>query len=80
MLLDVLHLLHSFIIPELPEDYEDFKTLSNGMFPNVVDTKVMATNLPFKELISDHSLGMMLQGKNVESMVNVHVYVFGLTI
>ena len=57
MLLDVLHLLHSFIHPGLPDDYEEFKSLLHETFPNVVDTKVLATHLPFRELISDHSLG-----------------------
>ena len=65
MLLDVLHLLHSFVIPDLPDDYEDFKCLAHGMFPNLVDTKVMATNLPFKELIPDHSLGKRLEERTI---------------
>ena len=57
MLLDVLHLLHNFFLPGLPDDYDDFKALVAETFPNFVDTKVLATNLPFKELIADHSLG-----------------------
>ena len=57
MLLDVLHLLHTFICPGLPDEYEEFKSLVKETFPNIVDTKVLATNLPFKEYISDHSLG-----------------------
>ena len=57
MLQDLLHLVHHFVYPGLPEDYDDFKELLHGKFPNIVDTKVMALQLPFRELIADNALG-----------------------
>ncbi|ESO93334.1 hypothetical protein LOTGIDRAFT_216162, partial [Lottia gigantea] len=50
MLLDVLHTIDQFHFP-LPDEYEDFKSMVKCIFPKLVDTKLMAQNHPFKDLI-----------------------------
>ncbi|XP_017283730.1 poly(A)-specific ribonuclease PARN isoform X2 [Kryptolebias marmoratus] len=55
MLLDVMHTIHQFYCP-LPEDLQDFKDVTMCVFPRLLDTKLMASTQPFKELISNTSL------------------------
>ncbi|XP_063055858.1 poly(A)-specific ribonuclease PARN [Engraulis encrasicolus] len=55
MLLDVMHTIHQFYCP-LPEDLADFKEVTMCVFPRLLDTKLMATTRPFKELITNTSL------------------------
>lgn len=55
MLLDVMHTIHQFYCP-LPEDLQDFKEVTMCVFPRLMDTKLMASTQPFKELISNTSL------------------------
>uniref|UniRef100_A0A8C2W9B8 Poly(A)-specific ribonuclease PARN n=1 Tax=Cyclopterus lumpus TaxID=8103 RepID=A0A8C2W9B8_CYCLU len=55
MLLDVMHTIHQFYCP-LPEDLQDFKEVTMCVFPRLLDTKLMASTLPFKELITNTSL------------------------
>lgn len=55
MLLDVMHTIHQFYCP-LPEDLQDFKEVTMCVFPRILDTKLMATTQPFKELINNTSL------------------------
>ncbi|KAM3864624.1 poly(A)-specific ribonuclease PARN [Diretmus argenteus] len=55
MLLDVMHTIHQFYCP-LPEDLQDFKEVTMCVFPRLLDTKLMATTQPFKELINNTSL------------------------
>uniref|UniRef100_A0A8C9SRW6 Poly(A)-specific ribonuclease PARN n=1 Tax=Scleropages formosus TaxID=113540 RepID=A0A8C9SRW6_SCLFO len=55
MLLDVMHTIHQFYCP-LPEDLNDFKEVTMCVFPRLLDTKLMASTQPFKELISNTSL------------------------
>ncbi|XP_078611621.1 poly(A)-specific ribonuclease PARN-like isoform X1 [Branchiostoma floridae x Branchiostoma japonicum] len=56
MLLDVLHLVHKFSYP-LPQEIDEFKSLVNCLFPRLLDTKLMASMHPFKELVSNTTLG-----------------------
>lgn len=51
MLLDIAHSVHQFV-EELPDNLADFKTLVQKTFPNLIDTKYMASSNPFKEYIS----------------------------
>uniref|UniRef100_A0A3P8NQU0 Poly(A)-specific ribonuclease PARN n=1 Tax=Astatotilapia calliptera TaxID=8154 RepID=A0A3P8NQU0_ASTCA len=55
MLLDVMHTIHQFYCP-LPEDIQDFKEVTMCVFPRLLDTKLMASTQPFKELITNTSL------------------------
>ncbi|KAM9454570.1 poly(A)-specific ribonuclease PARN isoform 2-T2 [Clarias gariepinus] len=55
MLLDVMHTIHQFYCP-LPEDLDEFKELTMCVFPWLLDTKLMASTQPFKELITNTSL------------------------
>ncbi|XP_067115164.1 poly(A)-specific ribonuclease PARN [Osmerus mordax] len=55
MLLDVMHTIHQFYCP-LPEDLRDFKEVTTCVLPRLLDTKLMASTHPFKELISNTSL------------------------
>ncbi|XP_031417976.1 poly(A)-specific ribonuclease PARN isoform X2 [Clupea harengus] len=55
MLLDVMHTIHQFYCP-LPEDLIDFKDVTMCVFPRLLDTKLMASTQPFKELITNTSL------------------------
>ncbi|XP_030635781.1 poly(A)-specific ribonuclease PARN [Chanos chanos] len=55
MLLDVMHTIHQFYCP-LPEDLNDFKEVTMCVFPRLLDTKLMASTQPFKDLISNTSL------------------------
>ncbi|XP_062999269.1 poly(A)-specific ribonuclease PARN isoform X2 [Elgaria multicarinata webbii] len=55
MLLDVMHTLHQFYCA-LPEDLNEFKELTSCVFPRLLDTKLMASTQPFKEIINNTSL------------------------
>lgn len=55
MLLDVMHTIHQFYCP-LPEDLQDFKEVTMCVFPRLLDTKLMASTQPFKDLITNTSL------------------------
>ncbi|ROJ26346.1 Poly(A)-specific ribonuclease PARN [Anabarilius grahami] len=55
MLLDVMHTIHQFCAP-LPEELDDFKEVAMSVFPRLLDTKLMASTQPFKEVISNTSL------------------------
>ncbi|XP_058891312.1 poly(A)-specific ribonuclease PARN [Acipenser ruthenus] len=50
MLLDVMHTIHQFYCP-LPEELNGFKEVTSCVFPRLLDTKLMASTHPFKELI-----------------------------
>ncbi|XP_062866479.1 poly(A)-specific ribonuclease PARN isoform X2 [Trichomycterus rosablanca] len=55
MLLDVMHTIHQFYCP-LPEELDDFKEVTMCVFPRLLDTKLMASTQPFKEIITNTSL------------------------
>jgi len=55
MILDILHLHHSFFAP-VPEDYQEFKKSMTAIFPRMCDTKVLATTKPFKTYINSTAL------------------------
>ena len=55
MILDLSHTINQFCQP-LPDSYLDFKSLANSLFPNIIDTKLMANTSPFKQEILNSSL------------------------
>uniref|UniRef100_A0A4X2KJS5 Poly(A)-specific ribonuclease PARN n=1 Tax=Vombatus ursinus TaxID=29139 RepID=A0A4X2KJS5_VOMUR len=55
MLLDVMHTIHQFYCP-LPEDLNEFKEVTTCVFPRLLDTKLMASTQPFKDIINNTSL------------------------
>ncbi|KAJ8246481.1 hypothetical protein GJAV_G00268300 [Gymnothorax javanicus] len=55
MLLDVMHTIHQFYCP-LPEELSDFKEVTMCVFPRLLDTKLMASTQPFKDIINNTSL------------------------
>ncbi|XP_042554340.1 poly(A)-specific ribonuclease PARN [Dipodomys spectabilis] len=55
MLLDVMHTVHQFYCP-LPPDLNEFKEMTTCVFPRLLDTKLMASTQPFKEIINNTSL------------------------
>ncbi|XP_011867552.1 PREDICTED: poly(A)-specific ribonuclease PARN-like isoform X3 [Vollenhovia emeryi] len=59
MLLDLCHIIHQFFTP-LPSDYSEFKTLIHGLFPRLLDTKVICQSQKFKELVSSSNLNILL--------------------
>ncbi|XP_063979026.1 poly(A)-specific ribonuclease PARN-like isoform X2 [Diachasmimorpha longicaudata] len=63
MLLDLCHIVHQFFGP-LPESYSEFKSLIHGLFPKLIDTKVISSRAPFKDLIPSSILNHMLETVN----------------
>ncbi|XP_065589032.1 poly(A)-specific ribonuclease PARN isoform X3 [Cyrtonyx montezumae] len=55
MLLDVMHTIHQFYCP-LPDDLGEFKEVTSCVFPRLLDTKLMASTQPFKDIINNTSL------------------------
>ncbi|XP_003496745.1 poly(A)-specific ribonuclease PARN isoform X3 [Cricetulus griseus] len=55
MLLDVMHTIHQFYCP-LPADLNEFKEMTICVFPRLLDTKLMASTQPFKDIINNTSL------------------------
>ncbi|XP_029432422.1 poly(A)-specific ribonuclease PARN isoform X2 [Rhinatrema bivittatum] len=55
MLLDVMHTIHQFFC-QLPEDVNEFKEVTTCVLPRLLDTKLMASTQPFKEIINNTSL------------------------
>ncbi|KAI5212306.1 poly(A)-specific ribonuclease PARN isoform X2 [Manis pentadactyla] len=55
MLLDVMHTVHQFYCP-LPTDLNEFKEMTTCVFPRLLDTKLMASTQPFKDIINNTSL------------------------
>ncbi|XP_035750980.1 poly(A)-specific ribonuclease PARN isoform X2 [Egretta garzetta] len=55
MLLDVMHTIHQFYCP-LPDGLSEFKEVTSCVFPRLLDTKLMASTQPFKEIINNTSL------------------------
>ena len=60
MILDVAHTLNQFCGP-LPERYDDFKAMTREVFPSLLDTKLMANTLPFKDEIPNSSLEALME-------------------
>lgn len=60
MLLDIMHLLAQFVA-DLPKDYNEFKSMVRAAFPNLVDTKVLASDSVIKDSLSSTALGPLLK-------------------
>jgi len=56
MLLDLLYSIRQYVC-ELPDNLEDFKALYKCLFTNVVDTKLIASMPPFRDLLESTALG-----------------------
>ena len=56
MLLDIMFTIKQFVAT-LPTDLDEFKTLTTCVFPRILDTKLMASLLPFKDLVLSTTLG-----------------------
>jgi len=59
MLTDVMQILRQFFSSPLPDKYEDFKSMTNSLFPRLLDTKHMASITPLKNMINNTALGEM---------------------
>lgn len=59
MLLDLCHMIHQFFT-QLPNDYLEFKTLIHGLFPRLLDTKVICQSQQFKEHVTSSNLSVLL--------------------
>jgi len=59
MALDICHTLNQFCSP-LPTQYSDFKEMCSSILPNIVDTKLMANTIPFKDEIYNTALKDLL--------------------
>jgi len=59
MLTDIMQIMRQFFSSPLPENFEDFKSMTSSLFPKILDTKYMASIAPLKELISNTALAEM---------------------
>ncbi|GIY85671.1 poly(A)-specific ribonuclease PARN [Caerostris darwini] len=74
MYLDVLHVIDQFFFP-LPEDLNEYKSMVRMTFPNMLDTKYVASSdtlRPFLESTQLSELLRQVQGKSFE-LPTVHV-------
>uniref|UniRef100_A0A1E1XV00 Putative polya-specific ribonuclease parn n=1 Tax=Amblyomma sculptum TaxID=1581419 RepID=A0A1E1XV00_AMBSC len=60
MLLDIMHLLSQFV-DDLPKEYNEFKSMVRAAFPNLVDTKVLASDSVIKDSFTSTALGLLLK-------------------
>lgn len=60
MALDVCYTLNQFYAP-LPDTYEEFKAMTSTILPNILDTKLMANTIPFKEEIANSALEELMK-------------------
>ena len=72
MMLDLMHLIDQFLCP-LPTDLEDFKATANAVFPQLVDTKVMANTQPFRDLIPSSVLADLVNHVSQKPFLKVSV-------
>ncbi|XP_023316905.1 poly(A)-specific ribonuclease PARN-like isoform X1 [Trichogramma pretiosum] len=50
MLLDLCHIINQFFGP-LPESYTEFKSLVHGLFPKLIDTKIISQSAQFNQSV-----------------------------
>lgn len=60
MLLDIMHLLYQFV-DDLPQNYNEFKSMVRAAFPCLVDTKVLASDNQIKDSFATTALGLLLK-------------------
>lgn len=59
-LLDLMYLM-SQCFEDLPADYNEFKTLTHRIFPNIIDTKFVGTSEKFKEMFPSTVLNQLYE-------------------
>jgi poly(A)-specific ribonuclease len=59
MLTDIMQMMRQFFSSTLPSKYDDFKSMTTSLFPNIIDTKYVASVQPLKDIISNTALGEM---------------------
>lgn len=69
-LLDLMFLLQQCFEP-LPADYNEFKTITHRIFPNIIDTKFIGMSDKFKEMIPKTVLNRMYERLTMEPFVNI---------
>ncbi|GBN13375.1 Poly(A)-specific ribonuclease PARN [Araneus ventricosus] len=68
MYLDVFHMIEQFFFP-LPEDLSEFKSMVRMTFPNLLDTKYLASSEKLRPFLESTQLGELLRqvkGKSFE--------------
>uniref|UniRef100_A0A1E1XGM9 Putative polya-specific ribonuclease parn n=1 Tax=Amblyomma aureolatum TaxID=187763 RepID=A0A1E1XGM9_9ACAR len=60
MLLDIMHLLSQFV-EDVPKEYNEFKSMVRAAFPNLIDTKVLASDSAIKDSFTSTALGLLLK-------------------
>ncbi|XP_051173834.1 poly(A)-specific ribonuclease PARN-like isoform X2 [Leptopilina boulardi] len=59
MLLDLCHIIRQFFNP-LPETYSEFKALVHGLFPKIIDTKIISQSAQLKDKVPLTNLQYLL--------------------
>ncbi|XP_043472400.1 poly(A)-specific ribonuclease PARN-like isoform X2 [Leptopilina heterotoma] len=59
MLLDLCHVIRQFFNP-LPETYSEFKALVHGLFPKIIDTKIISQSTQLKDKVPLTNLQYLL--------------------
>lgn len=59
IMLDLMHTINSYIYP-LPQEYNDFKDILKCTFPQILDTKVLASSEYLKDYINNTGLNNLL--------------------
>ena len=72
MMLDLIHTINQFLCP-LPQDLEAFKSTVQAIFPRIIDTKLMASNQPFRDLIPSTVLGDLAKHTNADPFSSASV-------
>lgn len=59
-LLDLMYIINQ-CFSSLPDNYNDFKSLVHGIFPNIIDTKFIGSSDKFKDMFSSTILNQLHQ-------------------
>ncbi|XP_017879496.1 poly(A)-specific ribonuclease PARN-like isoform X2 [Ceratina calcarata] len=60
MLLDLCHMVHQFF-GHLPESYAEFKSLLHGLFPRLLDTKVICHSQELRDSVVSSNLSVLFE-------------------
>lgn len=73
LLTDLMQIMRQFFSSQLPENFDDFKSMTNSLFPKILDTKYMASVAPLKELISNTALAEMEKILSKDTFPKIHI-------